>query len=143
METGEVRVLRLVTALDCGPLLDKPLLETPVEGDALRAVGAALAERSPVDSDGRGSFRSLRDYPLATAIDAPEVRTLFVPEEGPPTPFGSKPLGEAPSMGPAMAIANAVAHATGVRLRDLPITPERLRAALLRSAGPPGPGGHD
>lgn len=140
VETGEVRVLRLVTALDCGPLLDRRLLDTQVEGDALRAVGAALAERSPVDHDGRGSFRSLRDYPLATASDAPDVRTLFVPEEGSPSAFGTRPLGEAPSIAPAIAIANAVAHATGVRLRDLPITPERLRAALRESPGPSGEG---
>jgi putative selenate reductase molybdopterin-binding subunit len=143
VETGEVRVVRLVSALDCGPLLDPRILETQIEGDALRAVGAALAERSPVGPDGRGCFRSLRDYPLATAIDAPDVRTLLVPEEAPPSRFGSKPLGEAPSIGPAIAIANAVAHATGLRLRDLPITPDRLRAALLRSAGPPSPGGDD
>ena len=141
VETGEVRVLRLVTALDCGPLLDPRLLETQVEGDALRAVGAALAERSPVGPGGRGAFRSLRDYPLATAIDAPDMRTLFVPEEDAPSPFGSKPLGEAPSIGPAIAIANAVAHATGVRLRDLPITPERLWAAFLQATAPLPPGG--
>ena len=135
VETGEVRVLRLVAALDGGPRLDPHLAEAQAEGDALRAVGTALSERTAIAENGRALFRSLRDCPLPTAVDAPEVRTLFVPLDAPPTPFGARPLGEVTATGPVLAIVNAVAHAIGARLYELPLLPERVRAAAKAGAG--------
>jgi len=133
VETGEVRVLRVVLALDGGPLEDPRLAEVQVEGDALRALGHALSGRMAFAPDGRPLFRSLRDSPLPTAADAPEVRTLFVPADGPPTPFGARPLGEVAATGPVLAIANAVANAIGARLRELPLLPERVREAAAEA----------
>ncbi len=135
VETGEVRVLKIVAALDGGPRLDPHLAEAQAEGDALRAVGTALSERMAMEENGRALFRSLRDCPLPTAVDAPEVRTLFVPLDAPPTPFGARPLGEVTATGPVLAIVNAVAHAIGARLYEFPLLPERVRAAAKAGAG--------
>jgi CO/xanthine dehydrogenase Mo-binding subunit len=84
--------------------------------------------------DGRAAFRSLRDYRIATAADVLEVRTLFVPLDAPPTPFGARPLGDVAATGPALAIANAVAHAIGARVTALPLAPERVLQAAARKA---------
>jgi putative selenate reductase molybdopterin-binding subunit len=129
LETGEVRVLKLVAALEGGPRLDPRLAEADVEGDALRSTGDALFEHMAFTEDGRAVFRSFRDYRIATAADAPEVRTFFVPLDAPQTPFGARPLGDVAATGPALAIANAVAHAIGARVNDLPLGPERVRNA--------------
>lgn len=129
VETGEVRVLKLVTALEGGPRLDPRLAEAEVEGDALRSTGDALFEHMAFAEDGRAAFRSLRDYRIATAADAPEMRTLFVPLDAPASPFGARPLGDVAATGPALAIANAVAHAIGARVNELPLAPERVRKA--------------
>ncbi len=132
VETGEVRLLKLVTALDGGPRLDPRLAEAEVEGDALRSTGDALFEHMAFAGEGRAAFRSLRDYRIATAADAPEMRTLFVPLDAPPTPFGALPLGDVAATGPALAIANAVAHAIGARVSSLPLAPERVLQAAAR-----------
>jgi putative selenate reductase molybdopterin-binding subunit len=126
-ETGEVRVLRLVAVLEGGPLVDPELADSQARGDALRSAGAALVERVAFAPDGRALPRSFRDYPLATAVDAPPIEVLFVPASEPPTPFGTRPLGEVAAVAPAIAIANAVAHARGGRISDLPLVPERVR----------------
>src|SRR6185369_12065396 len=130
VETGLVRVLKLVEAVDCGQVVNPQMAEGQVEGAAMQSVGYALYERMPFDSTGRMQFRSFRDYTIATAIDMPEIVTILVPTHEPTGPFGAKAIAEIPINGPAPAIANAVAHATGVRIREIPLTPERVLAAL-------------
>src|SRR5262245_21368902 len=129
-ETGLVRVLRIVEAVDCGQVVNPQMAEGQVEGAALQSLGYALYERMPFDGQGRMRFRSFRDYTIATATDAPELTTILVPTHEPTGPFGAKAIAEIPIYGPAPAIANAVAHATGVRIREIPLTPERVLAAL-------------
>jgi putative selenate reductase molybdopterin-binding subunit len=129
-ETGLVRVLRIVEAVDCGQVVNPQMAEGQVEGAALQSLGYALYERMPFDAQGRMQFRSFRDYTIATATDAPELTTILVPTHEPTGPFGAKAIAEIPINGPAPAIANAVAHATGVRIREIPLTPERVLAAL-------------
>ena len=129
-ETGFVCVLRLVEAVDCGQVVNPQMAEGQVEGAALQSLGYALYERMPFDAQGRMQFRSFRDYTIATATDAPELTTILVPTHEPTGPFGAKAIAEIPINGPAPAIANAVAHATGVRIREIPLTPERVLAAL-------------
>jgi putative selenate reductase molybdopterin-binding subunit len=92
----------------------------------------------PFDGSGRMLFRSFRDYTIATASDVPEIVTILVPTHEPTGPFGAKAIAEIPINGPAPAIANAVADAVGVRIRELPLTPDRVLAALgaARSAKP-------
>jgi putative selenate reductase molybdopterin-binding subunit len=81
-------------------------------------------------------FRSFRDYTIATAVDVPEIVSILVPTHEPTGPFGAKAIAEIPINGPAPAIANAVFHATGVRMRDIPLTPDRVLAALGAGARP-------
>jgi putative selenate reductase molybdopterin-binding subunit len=129
-ETGLVRVLRVVEAVDCGQVVNPHMAEGQVEGAALQSLGYALYERMPYDQNGRMEFRSFRDYTIATAVDTPELSTILVPTHEPTGPFGAKAIAEIPINGPAPAVANAVAHAVGVRIRELPLTPERVWRAL-------------
>jgi putative selenate reductase molybdopterin-binding subunit len=129
-ETGVVRVLKVVEAVDCGQVVNPQMAEGQVEGAAIQSVGYALYERMPFDENGAMSFTSFRDYTIATAGDVPEIVTILVPTHEPTGPFGAKAIAEIPINGPAPAIANAVFDAAGVRLRDLPLTPDRVLAAL-------------
>jgi putative selenate reductase molybdopterin-binding subunit len=129
-ETGLVRVLRVVEAVDCGQVVNPHMAEGQVEGAALQSLGYALYERMPFDAAGRMEFRSFRDYTIATATDAPELVTILVPTHEPTGPFGAKAIAEIPINGPAPAVANAVAHAVGARIRELPLTPERVLRAV-------------
>ncbi|HET8645717.1 MAG TPA: molybdopterin cofactor-binding domain-containing protein, partial [Vicinamibacteria bacterium] len=134
VETGLVRVLKLVEAVDCGQVVNPSMAEGQVEGAAVQSLGYGLYERMPVDAEGRMQFRSFRDYTIATAADVPEIVTILVPTHEPTGPFGAKAVAEIPINGPAPAIANAVFHATGARLRELPLTPDRVLAALRERA---------
>ncbi len=134
-ETGAVRVLKVVEAVDCGQVVNPHMAEGQIEGAAIQSVGYALYERMPFDASGRMQFRSFRDYTIASAIDVPEIVSILVPTHEPTGPFGAKAIAEIPINGPAPAIANAVFHATGVRLRDIPLTPDRVLAALRAAPG--------
>jgi putative selenate reductase molybdopterin-binding subunit len=134
-ETGLVRVVKVVEAVDCGQVVNPQMAEGQVEGAAIQSVGYGLYERMPFDADGRMVFRTFRDYTIATASDVPELVTIFVPTHEPTGPFGAKAVAEIPINGPAPAIANAVFHATGLRLRSLPLTPDRVWAALAARTG--------
>jgi putative selenate reductase molybdopterin-binding subunit len=129
-DTGLVRVLKIVEAVDCGQVVNPQMAEGQVEGAAIQSLGYALYERMPFDAAGRMQFRSFRDYTIAGATDVPELVTILVPTHEPTGPFGAKAIAEIPINGPAPAIANAVADAIGVRLRELPLTPDRVLAAL-------------
>jgi putative selenate reductase molybdopterin-binding subunit len=133
-ETGVVRVLRLVEAVDCGQVVNPQMAEGQVEGAAVQSLGYALFERMPFDGSGRMQFRSFRDYTIASAVDVPEITTLLVPTHEPTGPFGAKAIAEIPINGPAPAIANAIFNAIGARLRELPMTPDRVLAALAAKA---------
>ena len=130
VETGLVRVLKLVEAVDCGQVVNPSMAEGQVEGAAVQSLGYAVFERMPFDAEGRMQFRSFREYTLATATDVPEIVTILVPTHEPTGPFGAKAVAEIPINGPAPAIANAVFHATGARIRELPLTPDRVLRAL-------------
>jgi len=142
VETGLVRVVKLVEAVDCGQVVNPQMAEGQVEGAAVQSLGYALYERMPFDATGRMEFRSFRDYTIATATDVPEIVTILVPTHEPTGPFGAKAIAEIPINGPAPAIANAVFNATGARIRELPLTPERVLAAIRAMPGetPPSAG---
>ena len=130
VETGLVQVLKIVEAVDCGQVVNPHMAEGQVEGAAIQSLGYALYERMPADAQGRMQFRSFRDYTIATAKDVPELVTILIPTHEPTGPFGAKAIAEIPINGPAPAIANAVADAVGIRIRELPLTPDRVLAAL-------------
>ena len=132
VETGVVRVVKLVEAVDAGPGPngDARGRQAQIEGDAVASLTEALFQPNSAASPAARASGSLREYVLATALDAPEIVALLPPSR---SPRGTKELGEVTSCPIAPAVANAVAHATGVRLRDLPLTPDRVLAALERA----------
>jgi CO/xanthine dehydrogenase Mo-binding subunit len=95
-------------------------------------IGAALMEELPVDDGGKIAALSLGEYKLPTVMDMPPLRTVFLRTEVGPGPFGAKAAGEVTNSGVAPAIANAVHDAVGARVFDLPITAEKVLAALAR-----------
>jgi CO/xanthine dehydrogenase Mo-binding subunit len=131
-ETGEVELLRHVIAQDVGRALNPALVEGQMRGGATQGMGWALFEQLDHDEDGRLLTGSFLDYAIPTAERVPEIETLIVEVPAPDGPFGAKGIGEAPVVGAPAAIANAVAAATGARLRELPMTAPRVWAALRR-----------
>jgi len=130
LETGVVRVLHLVEAVDLGTAINPMQAEGQVEGGATQALGYALYEEMRYDAAGRLLTASFRDYKIPSAVDMPRFTTILIPTWEPSGPFGAKSVAEIPLDGPAPAIANAVRDATGVRVYEIPMTPERVLRAL-------------
>ena len=95
-----------------------------------QALGYAVCEEMAYDEDGRLLTRRFGDYRIFQADEMPEIEAILVPTYEPSGPFGAKAVAEIPMDGVAPAVANAVFHATGVRIYDLPITPEKVWKAL-------------
>ena len=129
-ETGVVRVQEVAAAHDFGVVLNPVGAEGQVEGGIVHAIGMALTEGTQY-REGRQLNPHLLDYKLQTAADAPAMAIEFVRTEGAGGPRGAKGVGEPPIVPTAGAIANAIAEATGVRLRQLPMTAPRVWSALL------------
>jgi putative selenate reductase molybdopterin-binding subunit len=134
LDTGLVRVLDIASAVDLGRAINPTLAEGQVIGSVAMAVGYALTEEMVFSPDGRMLNASLMDYKIPVSTDLPDIRAHLVETVEPTGPFGVKSVGEICMDPVAPAIANAIFNATGVRLRDLPFTPERVRRAL-REAG--------
>ena len=131
-ETGEVKVLRVVFAHDIGRVINPPGAEGQVEGGTQQGVGYALMENLVFDqTSGACLTGDFLDYKIPTALEMPpEIKCIFIESNEPTGPFGAKSLAEPCLIVPAPAIANAVYNAVGVRVRDLPITPEKILAGL-------------
>jgi CO/xanthine dehydrogenase Mo-binding subunit len=129
LDTCETRVLRITTAQDIGRAINPILAEGQIEGGTLQAVGYGLFE-DVIWEDGRVVNNRMTNYIIPTALDAPEMETILVEKEYPHGPFGAKGVGELPMDGTAPAIAAAVLNATGAFVSEIPVTPERLLAAL-------------
>ena len=132
-ETGETRVLRVHSAHDTGRVINPTTGEGQVEGAVVQGLGYALVEEHFV-KDGRILNDQFSTYIIPTPLDTPEIRTLFVEHDYPWGPYGAKGLGETPIIAVAPAVTAAIHHATGVRLREIPATPERVWAALRSRA---------
>ena len=138
-ETGEVRVLHLATAVDPGTAIHPVQAEGQVEGAVAQGLGYALTEELVLDAAGRPLNANFLDYKMFSAKDMPKLTTILVHTEEPLGPYGAKSIAEVPINGPAPAIANAIFHATGVRIRKLPIRPEDVLRALRARSGEPSP----
>lgn len=136
MDTFEYRVVKMWMAHEVGRAINPKLAAGQIEGGTLQSVGWATTEQHVVDA-GRFKTDRFQTYIIPTALDAPEMETMIIEEAFSHGPMGAKGLGELPMDGGAPAIANAIAHATGIRICDLPITPEKLHAAwsLTQSTG--------
>jgi CO/xanthine dehydrogenase Mo-binding subunit len=130
-ETGESRVLAVHSGHDVGTVINPTTGEGQVEGGVLQGLGYALCEEH-VLRDGRILNDQFSTYIIPTPMDTPEIRTILVEDPFPWGPYGAKGLGETPIIGVAPAVTNAIRHAAGVRLREIPATPERVWAALRR-----------
>jgi CO/xanthine dehydrogenase Mo-binding subunit/CO/xanthine dehydrogenase FAD-binding subunit len=132
--TGKVRLVDYLAAHDLGRAINPTLAEGQIVGGAVMGIGAALGEEL-VREGGRVVNTSYLSYPLPRAADLPEIRPVIVTGDDPDGPYGAKSVGEMSIIPPGAAIANAVYHAVGVRIRELPITPDKVLTALAAKAG--------
>jgi CO/xanthine dehydrogenase Mo-binding subunit/CO/xanthine dehydrogenase FAD-binding subunit len=136
LSTGKVSVLKVVAAHDSGTILNPVTARGQVEGGVVMGLGAVLSEELLYEG-GRTVNTSFVDYAMPRAADAPEIETIFLEQADEAGPFGAKGLGEITMLPTGAALANAVAHALGTRLRDAPITPDRVLAAIRQREGLP------
>jgi CO/xanthine dehydrogenase Mo-binding subunit len=134
-ETGKVTLLRAAHGDDAGQPINPALLEGQVNGGSAHMTGHALIEESLYDEKGRALNYTWRDYKQPTSMDVPEYHVEHVHTHDPYGPFGAKGAGEASSCSTLAAIANGVYDAVGVRIKDLPITPEKIVKALAEKEG--------
>jgi len=120
-------VTRIVNVHDCGKLINPALAEAQVHGGMSMGIGYGLSEQLLFDpKTGKALNNNLLDYKLATALDHPNLKALFVENPEPTSPFGTKALGEPPATPVAPAIRNAILNATGVAIDQLPMNPHLL-----------------
>ena len=132
-ETGRTSVSRFVACFDAGRVINRASAEGQLEGGAVQGLGYALMEEIALEN-GVSKNPHLVDYRIPTSLDVPPIETLLLESGDGLGPFGAKGLGE-PAMTPSIAaVANAVSSAVGARVTQLPITAERVRAALRSPA---------
>jgi CO/xanthine dehydrogenase Mo-binding subunit len=141
LDTGEVHVRDVVAADDVGRVIHPVLAEGQVEGGTLQAVGYATIEEIKL-RDGRYLNDRLATYIIPTSLDAPRITTILVEAPFASAPHGAKGVGELPMDVGAPAVVAAIADATGVWIRELPASPERILAAVtgVEGAAPLPPG---
>ena len=128
-ETGQVKILNYIAAHDVGKALNPMLLEGQIYGGGLQGIGYAMGERM-IFEKGVLKNGNFLDYKMPTAKDVPPVQAVIVETDEQDGPFGAKGIGEPGLVPTAPAIANAIYDAVGVRIKDLPITPEKILKAL-------------
>lgn len=128
-ETGEVSILKSVACHDVGRAVNPAAVKGQIEGGAVQGIGYALMEDCLI-KEGRIQAQTLSEYLIPTAVDVPKMKIIVLESGTGVGPFGAKGVGE-PAITPAApAVANAVSNAIGVRITSLPITPEKVLAAL-------------
>ncbi len=130
VELGTVRVLKVTAAHDVGKAINPTLIEGQIEGGVAQGMGMALMEEF---FPGKGE--NLHDYLIPSAGDVPAVESILIEDASTIGPFGAKGIGEQAVIPTAPAILNAIYDAVGVRIRKVPATPDRLRAAILAGSG--------
>jgi CO/xanthine dehydrogenase Mo-binding subunit len=138
-ETGEVRIRRLISVADVGKAIHPEGCIGQEEGAAMMGIGHTLFEQMVYDANGQLLNPSLIDYRVPSFNDVPdEFHTVLVENQDGPGPYGVRGMGEGGLLSVAPSVTNAFARATGVRIRDLPLTPERVwRALTQRTAESP------
>ena len=130
-ETGTVRLLKVAAAHDVGKAINPALCEQQIEGSVVMGLSNTLFEEFKMEK-GRILNDTLADYKLATILDMPKIATFLIETNHEEGPFGAKGVGEPAAAPTAPAIANAIYDAVGVRIKDLPITPQKILEALKR-----------
>jgi xanthine dehydrogenase YagR molybdenum-binding subunit len=125
--TGEVRVSRLLGSFDCGRILNPKTARSQFRGGMIMGLGLALTEEALLDPrNGRVMNPSLAEYHIPVHLDVPEIEVMWTDILDPHTPMGARGIGEIGITGVAAAVANAIYNAIGKRVRDLPITLDKL-----------------
>ena len=133
IETGQVRVDKLVMAVDSGVIVNPITASGQIEGGMTQALGYAVCEEMRYDEAGHAREVDLRDYHIFRAHEMPELETIFVETFEPSHPFGVKAVAEIPMDGVAPAVGNAILDACGAQVDDNPTTPEKIWRALRES----------
>ena len=132
--TGEIHVLRVVSAHDLGMAINPQSAEGQIEGAVSVGIGYALSEGYQFD-EGQPLTNTFRDYGIPRAPDIPRIETVLIETNDPMGPYGAKGVGQTGTLLPAPAIANAVEDALGVRLTELPMGPDKVLEAILKTQG--------
>ncbi|MDP2727452.1 MAG: molybdopterin-dependent oxidoreductase, partial [Dehalococcoidia bacterium] len=133
-ETGQIDVLKVQAAHDCGRAINPLSAEGQIDGSVIGGIGQGLFE-DLMRKDGIVLDPSFIDYKLPTALETPIVKAMLVEPGEPAGPFGAKGFGEGTMLPTAPAIANALVDALGIRLKDLPLTPEKVLQAMDERTG--------
>ncbi len=130
-ETGEVKLLKLVVVQDSGQVINPTIVEGQLEGGIMQGIGYGLTEDFVINKDtGVLESDNFTTYKIPSALDTPDIEVILVEQPVPSGPFGAKGVGEAGINAVAPAIANAIYDAVGVRIKELPITPEKVLKGL-------------
>lgn len=130
LETGKIDLLDYVGCVDCGTPVNPALVKIQTEGGIVQGIGMAMYEDVTYTDKGMIMENSLMQYKIPTRVDIPNIRVEIIGSYEPTGPFGAKSVGEVVINTPAPAIAHAVANATGLRIRELPITAEKVVRGL-------------
>ena len=130
-ETGQVEIIDYAAAVDCGTPINRNLARVQTEGGIVQGIGMALFENIQYRDDGMMMNNSFMQYKIPTRIDMGKIHVEFESTYEPTGPFGAKSIGEIVINTPSPALANAIYHACGVRLHELPMTAERIKMGML------------
>ena len=131
-ETGHISLVQYDAVVDCGTVINPALAKVQTEGGIVQAIGMALTENIQITPSGRIQNNSFMQYRMPTRMDLGQINVEFEPSYEPNGPFGAKSIGELVIDSPAPAIAHAIYNATGIWLRDLPMTAEKLYKAMRK-----------
>ena len=129
-ETGQVDILDYVAVVDCGTVINTNLAKVQTEGGLVQGIGMALFENVQYSEKGAIAENSFMQYKIPTRLDMGKLRVEFESSYEKTGPFGAKSIGEIVINTPSPAIAHAIYNATGIWLRELPMTPEKVLMAL-------------
>src|SRR3990172_607008 len=129
-DTGEIKIDKIWIAHDCGRAFNPLLMEGQTEGSVYMALGEALMEEQVFRKNGLHKFPSILEYKSPTTLETPEIETMLVETDDPEGPYGAKEAGQGPLLPVVPAVSNAVYDAIGVRIDEIPITPDKILRAL-------------
>jgi CO/xanthine dehydrogenase Mo-binding subunit len=135
-ETGKVKILQYTAVQDVGQAIHPGAVEGQIQGGVTQGIGWALHEGYFYDEEGHLLNANLLDYRLPTFLDVPVIEPVIVEVPNPGHPYGVRGVGEVPIIPPTAAIANAIYHAVGVRMDQLPMSPDRVLEALWMEKEP-------
>ena len=129
-DTGKVEILRYTSIQDVGKAIHPSYVEGQLQGGAVQGIGWALNEEYYFNDNGTMANSTFLDYRMPTSLDLPMIDTVLVEVANPGHPFGVRGVGEACLVPPMAAIANAISHAIGTRMEQLPMTPAIVQSSI-------------